>query len=141
MAATCEPPGAPAKAYVHPPDGGPGEQTRQTEMNCLTFVDIRIDLEKCRVTRAGRIVNLRPLEYRILTFLMANPGKVYSRDQLMDMIWDSDTFINERTIDVHIGRLRRMLKVAPDNDPIRTVRRSGYALNELYRQDIMAALA
>jgi two-component system phosphate regulon response regulator PhoB len=98
----------------------------------LTFGDIEIDREKKRVSRSGRAVELGPTEYRLLEFLMQRPGRVFSREQLLDGVWGSEIYIDERTIDVHVGRLRKALNRGYANDPIRTVRGSGYALDDRF---------
>jgi two-component system phosphate regulon response regulator PhoB len=98
----------------------------------LTFGDIEIDREKKRVSRAGRSVELGPTEFRLLEFLMQRPGRVFSREQLLDGVWGSDIYIDERTIDVHVGRLRKALNLGYSTDPIRTVRGSGYALDDRF---------
>src|SRR6202007_1206473 len=91
----------------------------------LVFGAIAIDREKKRVTRAGRAVDLGPTEYRLLEFLMERPGRVFSREQLLDGVWGSDIYIDERTVDVHVGRLRKALNRGHESDPIRTVRGAG----------------
>jgi two-component system phosphate regulon response regulator PhoB len=98
----------------------------------LGFGDISLDREKKRVTRAGRPVDLGPTEYRLLEFLMERPGRVFSREQLLDGVWGSDIYIDERTVDVHVGRLRKALNQADEADPIRTVRGTGYALDDRF---------
>ena len=98
----------------------------------LGFGDIAIDREKKRVTRSGRPIDLGPTEYRLLEFLMERPGRVFSREQLLDGVWGSDIYIDERTVDVHIGRLRKALNRGDEADPIRTVRGSGYALDDRF---------
>jgi two-component system, OmpR family, phosphate regulon response regulator PhoB len=98
----------------------------------LGFGDIAIDREKKRVTRAGRAVDLGPTEYRLLEFLMERPGRVFSRGQLLDGVWGSDIYIDERTVDVHVGRLRKALNRGHEADPIRTVRGAGYALDDRF---------
>ncbi len=98
----------------------------------LMFGDIAIDREKKRVTRAGRAVDLGPTEYRLLEFLMERPGRVFSREQLLDGVWGSDIYIDERTVDVHVGRLRKALNRGHEADPIRTVRGAGYALDDRF---------
>jgi len=98
----------------------------------LGFGDIAIDREKKRVTRAGRAVDLGPTEYRLLEFLMERPGRVFSREQLLDGVWGSDIYIDERTVDVHVGRLRKALNRGHETDPIRTVRGAGYALDDRF---------
>ena len=96
----------------------------------LSFGDLELDREKRRVSRAGRAIQLGPTEYRILEFLMERPGRVFSREQLLDSIWGRSKFIDERTVDVHMGRLRKALIAGSESDPIRTVRGAGYSLNE-----------
>lgn len=98
----------------------------------LCFGDLSLDREKKRVTRAGRPIELGPTEYRLLEFLMERPGRVFSREQLLDGVWGSDIYIDERTVDVHVGRLRKALNRSDDVDPIRTVRGSGYALDDRF---------
>jgi two-component system, OmpR family, phosphate regulon response regulator PhoB len=98
----------------------------------LVFGDIAIDREKKRVTRGGRPIDLGPTEYRLLEFLMERPGRVFSREQLLDGVWGSDIYIDERTVDVHVGRLRKALNRGDEVDPIRTVRGSGYALDDRF---------
>jgi two-component system phosphate regulon response regulator PhoB len=98
----------------------------------LSFGEVAIDREKKRVSRAGRTVELGPTEYRLLEFLMERPGRVFSREQLLDGVWGSDVYIDERTVDVHVGRLRKSLNRGDEADPIRTVRGSGYALNDRF---------
>ena len=100
----------------------------------LTFGDLEMDREKRRVSRAGRAIELGPTEYRLLEYLMERPGRVFSREQLLDGVWGRDIYIDERTVDVHIGRLRRALNRDDDTDPIRTVRGAGYALNDRFEQ-------
>jgi two-component system, OmpR family, phosphate regulon response regulator PhoB len=100
----------------------------------LTFGDIELDREKKRVLRAGRPVDLGPTEYRLLEFLLERPGRVFSRAQLLDGVWGSDVFVDERTVDVHVGRLRKLLNRGQATDPIRTVRGAGYALDDRFGQ-------
>ncbi|MEM9012632.1 MAG: phosphate regulon transcriptional regulator PhoB [Pseudomonadota bacterium] len=99
-----------------------------------TFADIVLDRETCRVRRANRDIHLGPTEFRLLDVLMQRPGRVFSREQLLDRVWGHDVYVEIRTVDVHIGRLRRALNGRGDNDPIRTVRSAGYALDETYGQ-------
>jgi two-component system, OmpR family, phosphate regulon response regulator PhoB len=98
----------------------------------LAAGDIELDREKKRVARAGRDVPLGPTEFRLLEFLMENPGRVFSREQLLDRVWGRDVYIDERTVDVHVGRLRKALNRGRATDPIRTVRGAGYALNDRF---------
>ena len=98
----------------------------------ISIGDLEIDREKRRVSRAGRAVDLGPTEYRLLEFLMERPGRVFSREQLLDGVWGSEIYIDERTVDVHVGRLRKALNRGHDVDPIRTVRGAGYALDDRF---------
>jgi two-component system phosphate regulon response regulator PhoB len=98
----------------------------------LAFGDIELDREKKRVSRAGREVALGPTEYRLLEFLMERPGRAFSREQLLDGVWGSEVYIDERTVDVHVGRLRKALNRGQEIDPIRTVRGAGYALDDRF---------
>jgi two-component system phosphate regulon response regulator PhoB len=98
----------------------------------LSFGDIAIDREKKRVSRSGNAIDLGPTEYRLLEFLMERPGRVFSREQLLDGVWGSDIYIDERTVDVHVGRLRKALNRGHSSDPIRTVRGAGYALDDRF---------
>jgi two-component system phosphate regulon response regulator PhoB len=98
----------------------------------LSFGDVEIDREKKRVMRSGRAVDLGPTEYRLLEFLMERPGRVFSREQLLDGVWGSEIYIDERTVDVHVGRLRKALNRGHEADPIRTVRGAGYAMDDQF---------
>ena len=91
--------------------------------------DITMDRVSHRVKRGERDVHLGPTEFRILDHLMQHPGRVFSREQLLDAVWGSDVYVEARTVDVHIGRLRKALMVGTESDPIRTVRSAGYALD------------
>ncbi len=96
----------------------------------LEVSDLVLDREAYRVTRNGRQVRLGPTEFRLLEFFMESPGRVFSRTQLLDGVWGHDVYVDERTVDVHIGRLRKALNRGKETDPIRTVRGAGYALGE-----------
>ena len=98
----------------------------------LTAGDIALDRVRRRLTRAGRDIHLGPTEMRLLEFFLQSPGRVYSRAQLLDQVWGNHVYIDERTVDVHIGRMRRALTQAGERDPVRTVRSSGYSLDETY---------
>jgi two-component system, OmpR family, phosphate regulon response regulator PhoB len=91
--------------------------------------DITIDRVAHRVKRSGREIHLGPTEFRLLDYLMQHPGRVFSREQLLDAVWGSDVYVEARTVDVHIGRLRKALNNEVEADPIRTVRSAGYALD------------
>ena len=94
----------------------------------LEFEDIHLDAESHKVTRSGHPVALGPTEYRLLVTLMERQGRVWSRSQLLDRVWDQNADLETRTVDVHVGRLRKALCKNIKTDPIRTVRGSGYAL-------------
>ena len=82
--------------------------------------------------RGGREVHLGPTEFRLLEYLMEKPGRVFSRAQLLDSVWGLSAEIDERTVDVHVGRLRKALSRGRENDPIRTVRGAGYSFDETF---------
>ena len=94
--------------------------------------DILLDREKKRVSRSGREVHLGPTEFKLLEFLMQSPGRVFTRGQLLDGVWGRDVYIDERTVDVHVGRLRRALNRGRAPDPIRPVRGSGDSFDERF---------
>ena len=94
--------------------------------------EINLDRAKRRVSRGVRDVNLSPTEFRLLEYLMQTPGRVYSRAQLLDRVWHNDAEVDERTVDVHVGRLRKNLSRGKEEDPIRTVRGAGYAFDERF---------
>ncbi|HBM89501.1 MAG: phosphate regulon transcriptional regulator PhoB [Parvibaculaceae bacterium] len=98
----------------------------------VTFGDVVMDRSTHRVRRGEREVHLGPTEYRLLEHLMQHPGRVFSRAQLLDAVWGSDVYVEARTVDVHIGRLRKALNQKGQRDPIRTVRAAGYALDEQF---------
>ncbi len=91
--------------------------------------DIIIDRVAHRVKRAGKEVHLGPTEFRLLDHFMRHPGRVFSREQLLDAVWGSDVYVEARTVDVHVGRLRKALNVDESANPIRTVRSAGYSLD------------
>ena len=94
----------------------------------LEFDDIVLDSETHRVTRGSAEIKLGPTEFRLLSTLMEKPGRVWSREQLLDRVWGRDIYVDTRTVDVHIGRLRKSLMQSGGADPLRTVRGAGYAL-------------
>ena len=98
-----------------------------------TFGDISVDRSAHRVRRGVKDIHLGPTEYRLLDHFMQHPGRVFSREQLLDAVWGSEVYVEARTVDVHIGRLRKALNVPGQNDPIRTVRSAGYALDESFK--------
>jgi len=95
----------------------------------LVLGDIEIDQAAHRVRRNGRAVRLGPTEYRLLRHLIQHPGRVFSREQLLDAVWGSEVYVEVRTVDVHVGRLRRALTEGDEFDPIRTVRSAGYSID------------
>ncbi len=94
----------------------------------LTVGDLTLDATAHRVTRRGQTLSLGPTEFRLLRFLMEHPGRVFSRVQLLDAVWGTESDIELRTVDVHIRRLRKGIEHAEAPDPVRTVRSAGYAL-------------
>ena len=94
----------------------------------LEFDDIVLDSESHRVTRGSDEIRLGPTEFRLLSTFMEKPGRVWSREQLLDRVWGRDIYVDTRTVDVHIGRLRKALTSHGGGDPVRTVRGAGYAL-------------
>jgi two-component system phosphate regulon response regulator PhoB len=100
----------------------------------LTFGDISLDRAKKRITRGVRNIDLSPMEFRLLEHLMQSPGRVYSRAQLLDRVWGDAAYVDDRTVDVHVGRLRKRLSRGKEVDPIRTVRGSGYAFDERFQK-------
>ncbi len=95
----------------------------------LSFQDLSMDQDAHRVVRAGRALHLGPTEYRLLEFFLSHPGRVFSREQLLDAVWGRDIHVEPRTVDVHIRRLRRAVNGDGEADIIRTVRSAGYALD------------
>ncbi|MGM0560501.1 MAG: phosphate regulon transcriptional regulator PhoB [Pseudomonadota bacterium] len=100
-----------------------------TSGETLSFADISVDLNAHRVRRGERNVHLGPTEFRLLSHLMQHPGRVFSREQLLDAVWGHDVYVEPRTVDVHIRRLRKALNEGEQSDLIRTVRSAGYSLD------------
>lgn len=100
----------------------------QVLSSVLSVKDLMLDREQHRVYRKGRSLHLGPTEYKLLEFLMMSPGRVFSREQLLDNVWGNTVYVDERTIDVHIGRLRKCLNFGRASDLIRTVRGAGYSI-------------
>jgi len=97
----------------------------------LSFADVRMDLTGHRATRANKEIHLGPTEFRLLRYFLEHPGRVFSREQLLDAVWGHDIYVELRTVDVHIRRLRKALSFDEAmTDLIRTVRSAGYALEE-----------
>ena len=99
------------------------------ESETLKYEDLVMDLAGHRVRRNGRDVHLGPTEFRLLRHLLEHQGRVFSREQLLDQVWGQDVYVEPRTVDVHIRRLRKALNVDEEADLIRTVRSAGYALD------------
>ncbi len=95
----------------------------------VTVGDIIVDRVSHRVLRGDKEIHLGPTEFRLLDHLIQHPGRVFSREQLLNAVWGSDVFVEVRTVDVHIGRLRKALNKYKQGDPVRTVRSAGYALD------------
>ena len=106
----------------------------QQDNQIINFQDISLNKEKRRVNRGKRTVKLGPMEYKLLELFISRPGRVYERSQLLDIVWGKDIYVEERTVDVHIGRLRKALNRSKDVDPIRTVHGTGYSLDETYKK-------
>jgi len=98
----------------------------------LSASDLTLDRKMRRVTRGGRDIDLSPTEFRLLEHLLQSPGRVYSRAQLLDAVWGRDIYVDERTVDVHVGRLRKAITRGRESDPIRTVRGLGYSFDERF---------
>lgn len=94
--------------------------------------DLELDRESHRVHRNGRELRLGPTEYRLLEFFLRSPGRVFSREQILDGVWGRDIYVDERTVDVHVGRLRKAINRGRERDPIRTVRGTGYSLDDKF---------
>jgi two-component system phosphate regulon response regulator PhoB len=94
--------------------------------------DLEMDRAAHRVRRRGHDVHLGPTEFKLLDHLIQHPGRVFSREQLLDAVWGSDVYVEARTVDVHVGRLRKALNIEGVRDPIRTVRSAGYALDDQF---------
>ena len=104
-------------------------RTRSAASNdLLEWQDIRLDSETHKVWRADVLLKLGPTEFRLLTTFLEKPGRVFSRETLLDRVWGRDIYVDSRTVDVHIGRLRKALMQSGGDDPLRTVRGAGYAL-------------
>jgi len=100
-----------------------------TNGESLQFDDLTMDLAAHRVRRRGRDIHLGPTEFRLLRYLLEHQGRVFSREQLLDMVWGQDVYVEPRTVDVHIRRLRKAINAPNEIDLIRTVRSAGYSLD------------
>ena len=102
--------------------------------DALVVGDLELDRETHRVRRQDREIHLGPTEFRLLEFLMSTPGRVFSREQLLNGVWGHDVYVDDRTVDVHIGRLRKAINRGRARDPIRTVRGAGYAFDDRFTE-------
>lgn len=100
--------------------------------NILEVGDLNLDRGTLRVCRGGKDIRLGPTEFKLLEFFMERPGRVFNRSQVLDFVWGPNSKIDERTVDVHIGRLRKTINRPRERDPIRTVRGAGYSFDENY---------
>jgi two-component system phosphate regulon response regulator PhoB len=98
----------------------------------LAVGELELDRESHRAYRSGRELRLGPTEFRLLEFLLSSPGRVFSREQLLNGVWGRDVYVDERTVDVHVGRLRKAINRGRERDPIRTVRGAGYSLDDKF---------
>lgn len=105
----------------------------QVVSRMLQAGDLEMDRETHRVHRATREIHLGPTEFKLLEFFLQSPGRVFSREQLLDGVWGHDVYVDERTVDVHVGRLRKAINKGRAKDPIRTVRGAGYSLDDQFR--------
>ena len=101
----------------------------QAESDFLVYKELSMDLGKHKVTVADQVITLGPLEFKLLRVFMKSPERVWSRDQLLDRVWGDDLNVDTRTVDVHIGRLRKVLNKVSDVDFLRTIRGFGYSLD------------
>jgi len=101
------------------------------EKEVIEYNDISLDVAKYRVSRDGTAIRLAPTEFRLLRHFMEHPGRVFSREQLLDAVWGQEIYLEPRTVDVHVRRLRKTLNAGGKPDIIRTVRSAGYALDHL----------
>ncbi len=106
----------------------------------LEYQDIVLDPESHLVSRAGTFLKLGPTEFRLLSTLMERPGRVWSREQLLDHVWGREVYVDSRTVDVHVGRLRKALCKSGGDDPVRTVRGAGYALGCKHHSEMSPGL-
>ncbi len=100
--------------------------------NILKAGEIELDRDTRRVRRGSREIRLGPTEFKLLEFLMRSPGRVFAREQVLNGVWGHDVYVDERTVDVHVGRLRKAINRGRERDPIRTVRGSGYSFDEQF---------
>lgn len=104
----------------------------QVVSRMLQAGDLAMDRETHRIHRAEREIHLGPTEFKLLEFFLQSPGRVFTREQLLDGVWGHDVYVDERTVDVHVGRLRKAINKGRAKDPIRTVRGAGYSLDDQF---------
>jgi two-component system phosphate regulon response regulator PhoB len=104
-------------------------RVQASDEDVLVYGDIEMDLARHKVQRGGQEIHLGPTEYRLLRHFLESPGRVFSREQLLDAVWGRDVYVEARTVDVHIRRLRKTLNHNDRHDIIRTVRSAGYAID------------
>jgi two-component system phosphate regulon response regulator PhoB len=117
------------------PDDNAKSCIERTSGNTLIYAEITMQLDSMRVECNGMDVQLSPIEFRLLQHFLQKPGHVFSRDALIEAAWPQGTFVEPRTVDVHVGRLRRAMRGVLGRDIIRTVRATGYALDERQKAD------
>jgi len=104
-------------------------RVNHSHSNTIEFEDISIDVNKHKVFRGDKKIHLGPTEYKLLKHLMANPGRVFSRDNLLDKVWGHGIYVESRTVDTHIRRLRKAINIHGTKNYIRTVRSAGYSID------------
>ena len=104
----------------------------QPPPDSLSIDDLVIDFAGRRLTRGGVEQQLEPKAFDVLALLAASPGRVFARDEILDAVWGRDVYVDERTVDVHVGRLRKSITRSREIDPIRTVRGMGYSFDERF---------
>lgn len=117
------------------PESSSAASLEAASRNMLVYAEITMQLDSIRVECKGMEVPLSPIEFRLLQHLLQKPGYVFSRDDLIEAAWPQGTFVEPRTVDVHVGRLRRAMKDVLGRDIIRTVRATGYALHECQKAE------
>ena len=104
-------------------------RSSSSESETIEFKDIKMDVNEHKVYRGNQKIHLGPTEYKLLKHLIENPGRVYSREQLLDYVWGHGVYVEYRTVDTHIRRLRKAINIAGSKNFIRTVRAAGYSID------------
>ena len=104
-------------------------RSSSSESETIEFKDIKMDVNEHKVYRGNQKIHLGPTEYKLLKHLIENPGRVYSREQLLDYVWGHGVYVESRTVDTHIRRLRKAINIAGSKNLIRTVRAAGYSID------------